>query len=331
MTLEDESSAQQSDAETRIAVIGAGLAGLSCAQNLNTAGLDVTVFDKSRGLGGRLATRRADGLAFDHGAQYLTAQSAPFKRFVNANEDTLASWTPHVDGERRDSDWLVGTPGMSSVGKALAEGIAVSKACRIIGLQRPGTNWHLTSEAGETFGPFARLAIAIPAPQAFELLLTASIEMPELNDVIMAPCWTLMLAFERSSGLDFDALRPSTGPIGWIARNDSKPGRDSTVEQWVVQAGPDWSRHHLENNAVEIEKDLLGAFQALAPVDLPPPVFSAAHRWRFALVEKPLGRPCLFEQDSGFGLAGDWCIAPRGEAAFESGVALAGEILTSLE
>ena len=331
MTVEDASSARHSDAETRVAVIGAGLAGLSCAQNLSASGLDVTVFDKSRGLGGRLATRRADGLAFDHGAQYLTARSAPFKRFVNANEDRLASWTPRVDEGRRDSEWLVGTPGMSSIGKALAGGIAMSKACRITDLRRSGSNWHLTSKAGETFGPFVRLAIAIPAPQAFELLLTTGIELSELNDVIMAPCWTLMLAFERPTGLDFDALRSASGPIGWIARNDSKPGRDRTVEQWVVQAGPDWSRDHLENDPGEIETSLLAAFQALAPFDLPTPVFSAAHRWRFALVEEPLGRPCLFEPESGFGLAGDWCIAPRAEAAFESGIALAGEILSSLE
>ena len=331
MTPEDNTSARQSDAETRVAVIGAGLAGLSCAQNLSAAGLDVTVFDKSRGLGGRLATRRAEGMAFDHGAQYLTVRSAPFKRFVDANSNALAFWEPRIEGQKGDSAWLVGTPGMSSIGKALAVGIAVSKACRIIGLRRSGADWRLTSAEGETFGPFARLAIAIPAPQALELLLTAGIELSELTDVIMAPCWTLMLAFDKPTGIGFDALRPAAGPVGWIARNDTKPGRDSTVEQWVVQAGPDWSRDQLENNPGDIKESLLAAFQDLAPHELPTPAFSAAHRWRFALVEEPLGRACLFEPGSGFGLAGDWCIAPRAEAAFESGSALAGEILTSLE
>jgi predicted NAD/FAD-dependent oxidoreductase len=56
-------------------------------------------------------------------------------------------------------------------------------------------------------------------------------------------------------------------------------------------------------------------------------VYLQAHRWRHALVEQPLGLPCLVDEEIAAGACGDWCIAPRVEAAFESGRALAHSLL----
>ena len=70
--------------QEKIIIIGAGMAGLTCARRLTYAGMDVRILDKGRGIGGRLATRRTDtGLTFDHGAQYVTARGPGFQRTVN--------------------------------------------------------------------------------------------------------------------------------------------------------------------------------------------------------------------------------------------------------
>ena len=114
--------------------------------------------------------------------------------------------------------------------------------------------------------------------------------------------------------------------LGWAARNTSKPGRPPG-EAWVLHARPEWSEAQLENEPGEVESLLLEAFGDALARPLPPPRFITAHRWRFALPDPPLGRPCLYDPEVGLGAAGDWCGGPRVEGAFLSGLALARQLL----
>ena len=66
----------------RIAVIGAGISGLSCSKNLHDGAFELSVYDKSRGPAGRMSTRRGDGWQCDHGAQYFTARDPGFRAEV---------------------------------------------------------------------------------------------------------------------------------------------------------------------------------------------------------------------------------------------------------
>jgi predicted NAD/FAD-dependent oxidoreductase len=136
-----------------------------------------------------------------------------------------------------------------------------------------------------------------------------------LEAVEYAPCWTWLAVFAARLDLP-DILRPDTGPIGWAARNNAKPGREAQ-EAWVVQAGPEWSRAHLEDKAGDVAAGLRAALGA------PAPLTEVTHRWRYSLVERALGLPCLWDGASGLGLAGDYCLEGRVEAAFLSGQALA--------
>ena len=95
----------------------------------------------------------------------------------------------------------------------------------------------------------------------------------------------------------------------------------------MVQGSPAWSRAQLETPAEAVVPALLAAFGALAGTALPQPIHAKAHRWRYSLVEVPLGLPCLADPARGLGLAGDWCLAGRAEAAFDSGTALAAALL----
>lgn len=311
----------------RVAIVGAGLAGLACARTLAAHGTEVSLFDKGRAPGGRLATRRVeqDGrvLSFDHGAQYLTSRGPLFAATLDAAG--ARAWPEQ--GKR------VGVPRMSAIGRGLAEGLDIALGREVTALSGEPGAWTLRHVAArrpgssaeddaKQAGPFQAVALAIPAPQAAALLARPAPHLGRVLEMVrFAPCWTVMAAFPEKLALP-DTLRPDSGPIGWAARDSSKPGRDASTECWVVQAGPAWSRENLELPPAEAQAALLDAFAALAGAALPAPLYAAAHRWRYALVETPLGAPCLWEPARGLGAAGDWCIAARAEAAVQSGAAL---------
>ncbi|WP_198377315.1 NAD(P)/FAD-dependent oxidoreductase, partial [Neoroseomonas rubea] len=242
-----------------------------------------------------------------------------------------AGAAPWPDPARR-----VGVPGMSALPRALAEGLPVMASChvgRILGepgawrIQhwdakeaKPGAPLPATPPIED--GPFSAVLVTIPAPQAIDLLPDMA---ATLRPVRYAPCWTVMAHFDVPLPLP-DTLRPEGHAIGWAARDSSKPGRDGAAECWVVQAGPAWTRAHLEARAEEIAAPLLAELATLAATPLPVPAWAAAHRWRYSLLEAPLGAPFLWDAARRIGLAGDWCLAGRAEAAWDSGAALAATI-----
>lgn len=320
----------------RIAVIGAGLAGLSCARVLAARGAQVRLFDKGRRVGGRLATRRVEAagrtLQFDHGAQYLTARSPDFTALLA--ECGARPW----GGPGR----LVSLPGMSGLPRAMAAGLDLSAARLVTGIEGYPGAWTLRHRdarlvgpgaclptvAPDAEGPFDAVAVALPPVQAAPLVAPHVPCWPaRLAAVRLAPCWTVMAAFGSRLPLP-DSLRPEDeDTIGWAARDSSKPGRPAGTECWVVQGSPAWSRAHLEEPPGAVVAALLAALALLAGTGLPAPIHAAAHRWRHSLVEAPLGQPCLYDPAARLGLAGDWCLAGRAEAAFESGRALARAML----
>ena len=317
------------DAPPRVAVIGAGMAGLVCARTLADHRLPVVLFDKSRGLGGRLATRRTDSDAFDHGAQYFTARDPRFRRYVDAwaERALLAEWRPrHDDAAKSREPWWVALPGMSTLGRALGADVDRRASCRIVEVRREGEAWRLVDEVGGDQGSFDAVVVAAPAPQAIPLLRAAPALAAAAERAVMAPCWTGLFAFDAPLPLP-DLVRPGDGPLAWLARNGTKPGRDGG-ESWVVHARPDWSCEHLEADAATAVDALTTALRDVAG-DLPPPTFARAHRWRYARVETPVGEPCLFDPQTLIGACGDWCLGARVEAAFLSGAAAAGRVLNA--
>lgn len=315
----------------RIAVIGAGMAGLACAGALHRTGAAVTLFDKSRRAGGRLATRRVDGLMFDHGAQYATLRDPAFTDAVQAMAATgdAAPW-PAAGGGR----WC-GVPGMSALARHMErQGIGALQTGRHVAfLHREDDGWRVrhrdaaetrpglvSDTGGEVAGPFDRVAVALPAPQAAGLLQPHAFAAEAVRTA-MAPCWAMMLAFNEATPAP-DLLRPDDGPLRWIARDSSRPGRAATPECWVAHATPEWSRDHLEQPAEAVLALLQVAFAAATGIRATAS-YSAVHRWRYALAEAPLGTPALWDAAAGLGVCGDWCLGARVEAAFLSGRALA--------
>lgn len=289
-------------------VIGAGLCGLTVAAGLARDGVPVTVLDKSRGLGGRLATRRAGDLRFDHGAQYLQPKSADFAAWLDAMG--AVDW-PAVEDAR------VGIPGMSGLVKPLAESLDVRTGRQVAGLARGDGCWVARDADGSDLASAARVVLAVPAPQAAALLPGDPLGAAA-GGVVMDPCWTLMAAFDARPDLP-DAARDSNAPLGWIARDGAKPGR--VGETWVAQASAGWTRAHLDLPREAAASALLDLMRTRAGGRLPGVLHAEAHRWLYAQTAAPLGQGCLADPARGLVLAGDWCLGPRAEDAFHSALA----------
>jgi renalase len=342
-----------------IAVIGAGLAGVTAARTLMQAGHLVTLFDKSRGFGGRMSTRQTEFGSFDHGAQYFTVRDDRFRKLMQwalATAPQIARpWAANavrvLDAAGRkaaaalpaaEPHW-VGQPGMNALATHCAQALVnagrVMLSTRIHRVTAGEQGWVLNAvdanDLDAVYGPFDKVIMAIPSVQAAELLRNSEHHgawAKELDKVIVAPCWTLMLAFPSALpisprkpnialGPQWSAARSTHHRVAWLARESSKPGR-AEVDRWTVQASADWSREHLEDDAPRVKAKLLKAFAEITGIRAEPD-YAEVHRWRYAKTEKPLGKNFLWDAKSGLGICGDWCIGHRVEDAFISGLELA--------
>jgi renalase len=315
-----------------VAVIGAGLAGLACARRLAEAGVHARVFEAQRAPGGRLGTRRFALASFDHGAQYLTATDAVFNRVLQAAAAAGAAhrWQPDWPGRGHPGDLWVGAPAMNALPRFIAGDLDVEYGARIMRLERSRRGWALLDDRGLAHAHFGAVALAIPAPAAAALAGSHTIAAARARAVPMAPCWTVLVAFDAPLQDVPDAGVTGDGILAWYARNSSKPGRGSH-ESFVLHATADWSRVEFGTPAHTVQRALLDRFSEHVGQALPRALVADSHRWRHARVEIPLAEDCLFDPDSGLGFCGDWCLDARAEAAWLSGRALGARLATARE
>ncbi len=311
----------------RIAIIGAGLAGLAAGRRLAHAGHAVRLFDKGRGAGGRMASRRimtpAGEASFDHGAQYFTARDPAFRSEVEAwSQAGLAARWPAAG-----PDAWVGLPAMNGPLRHLAGGLDVRWGCQVRSLDHEENGWRLDGQGFGQESAFDAAIVAVPAEQAAPLLSPwDGAGAATARATLSQPCWTVMAAFAASVPAEGDILREA-GPIGWAARNSAKPGRTGP-DAWVIQAGPEWSAERLERNADDVVAPLLRELAARVSGPLPGLLTAAAHRWRFARSGNA-GNGSIWDAGCRLGACGDWLLGPRVECAWLSGTALAEAVIAS--
>jgi photolyase PhrII len=325
-------------APRRVAVIGAGLSGLMCARTLQDHNIDVRVFEKSRGVGGRCATRRDGPWRFDHGAQYFTIRDARLAPLVASwqQRGVIAVW-PGAIGVREHGVWTaakagvrrwVAQPGMSALGRHLADGLDVRLETTVMHIQREGAQWRLVADTGADLGVFDVVLACVPAPQAIALCTSVAPELAaQAAGAVMHPTWATMLVLSERPAFDYDgAFLNDDATLRWLARDASKPARGAD-ETWVLHATREWSVAHLEDDAASVASAMTDAFTRIVGGAVTP-VHRVAHRWRYALPDPVTTTSALYDHDRGIGTAGDWCGGPRVEGALLSGIALAGRVLT---
>ena len=321
----------------RIAVIGAGVAGLACARSLRRAGCYVDVFEKERIIGGRMATTRMGLAAFDHGPQYITARAPAFQKYVDELVATgyAARWKPNTghgeNGSGQMLPWFVGTPGMSSIVRPLAESVRLNMERKVHTIERTDKGWFLWFEDESSVGPFHAVAVTVPAKQA-QLLLGRIDELAEpLSRVRMSPCWSVMVRLEDSIMPNQDVFSDMSELIRWVARNNQKPGRAQIRgDHIVIHASPRWSRETEDADPEAVAEELWA--EVSHRLSLPPtrPAQMSAHLWQHGLVDVSLGETFMFSSEHRVGVAGDWCLGRLAEHAFESGTRLGKVIVEAL-
>lgn len=215
---------------------------------------------------------------------------------------------------------------MNALVKPLAQGIDVRLTTEVRAVRREREAWYVVGPTGDDGARFDVVVCTAPAPQARRLLASEPAVAAALHEVAIAPCWALMLRFAAAVEAGFDVRRSEAKDIAWIARNGSKPGREPAAEAWVVHAGPEWSRCHLELERDQVDGKMVEMLPQAFGVPLPDIETALAHRWRFARTTAPLGAPFLSFADRTLFLGGDWCLGARVECAFESGRAIAREL-----
>lgn len=352
-----------------VAVIGAGVAGLSCARALALGGARVRVFDKGRSVGGRLAVRRSGVHVFDLGTQYFTAREPRIEEPLWSwiEEGVVAPWDARIVAfdepgtEPREVEAIaryVGVPDMNSLAHVMARGLEVSSSQRLERIERRGDKLHLRgtigaegltlspaepgAEAADELGSFDAVAICMPPAQAALLIDEACPTLAaEAREVVMDPCHALGFApgeadVKLFAALPFDGAfigrenADARSPLSWIARDSSKPGRPAG-ERWVLHASAAWSRAMFDAPAEEVTVAMLAELSRL--LALPPlrPAQSFLRRWAHARTEHALERGALYDDAVRIGLGGDWAMGGRFEGAYVSGLALARRTLAALD
>lgn len=336
------------DPTPNVAVIGAGISGLIAARTLQDHGLTVTVFDKGRGVGGRMSTRRIEGGGtFDHGAQYFTARDHRFAPYVNSwiEQGIVAKWPDKKLGTDQrivvlengrtkptsgSDNRFVAVPTMSAIPKHLAEDIKVLSKTRVDKIRRLNNSIELFDDRDNALGSFDRVIISTPAAQAVELLSSFEAMSAKISKVKMNPCWATMLAFETPITDQWVGAFLHNSFLSWAARNNTKPGRKTQGEHLVIHATPDWTQMHWEEDPEHVAKMMLQEFWKVSKIHPLKASHMQAHRWKYAIPIDPSYVRSVADETSVVVACGDWASGSRVEGAFLSGMAAAGRILGTL-
>ena len=340
----------------RLGIVGAG-AGAAAATYVTDNALpdaEITVFEKSRGVCGRAAARRRDGLVYEHGANYLTDDDDRVNELVTGDlSDGLVEvdgpiWTFDAEGtvtEGRTSDkrrWTY-ADGITRLAKHLfgATDVTVEQETRIVDVRR-NDGWRLTDADETTHGPFDALLLNPPAPQTADLLSGTDVEAVDrlgeaAGDVEYRTVWTAVLGYDFEIDVPYYALVnvDKEHAVGWIGREECKPGHVPDGETvLVVQASPNWSTERYDDPP---EQNIAALAQHAAEIvgdeRLTDPDWTDHQGWRYALPEAGVRADAVrAAAQEGVYATGDWETGEaRLHAAVRNGLETGDAMATALQ
>ncbi|MBE9221782.1 NAD(P)-binding protein [Cyanobacterium stanieri LEGE 03274] len=317
----------------KIAIIGAGISGLTLATKLQEKGVDVQVFDKGRGVGGRMSSRRTDWGYIDHGTQYFSLSNPQFEEFISIYGDVMQPW------QGKFASWKQGNfqedmsskiryvphEAMNRLCKYLSNDTTVKLKTRIVSLSKNQNSWTLIDEKNHSYGDYDTVVITAPPSQTADLLPDDCVFKQEISHIEMLPCFSLMLIPQEKVNLPFEGVQFDHPILGWVSSNDTKPSRGDGGAI-VIQSNFTYATEHLEDDRDKISQDLLTQTQAVFDLKFSSFHYQSLHLWRYALPKKSRQQGYYYDEDMGLGVCGDWCLSGKVEGAFLSASAIALKI-----
>ena len=323
----------------KVAVIGAGISGLALANKLKKH-FEVVVFEKSRGYGGRVATRRAGEFIFDHGAQFFKVKTDEFREYIKPmiDQGVVDIWKARfveIDNGKitnnriwgDDPSNYIGTPSMNSIGKYMADGLDVRLSDKVANVTQ-GTKWELYDEAGANIGEFDWVVSAIPPKQVIEMIPDVINLYSKISSYEMLACYSLMLGYEEKMDIGFDAALIKGADISWLSVNSSKlPGANNTT--FLIHSTNKWASQNIDRDRDWVKGYLCNELSNLVPIKTESANYIGLQGWRYANIKKQNNIEFFLDKDNKFGLCGDWFVQGRIEAAYLSGSHLGDQMLIS--
>ena len=292
------------------------MTGLTAADLLVKAGRDVVIFDKGRGSGGRISTRRSESGLFDHGAPELHSEGNAFSEFLES-----------LGGITDESQSFYGSPGMRSILEPLVAGKNINQGMEVTSITRESRGWVLRFANQRSVAHFHSVLVTAPAPQAADLIEdVAPYLASEVRGVRMHAIWSCLVEFSRE--LELPGKVGGKGMVLQADRMSAKPNRVDGREAWVIHMTPEFTPDFQFAEPAIVAPTILDIFADTFAIKLPSSVYLDAHRWRYAFAKQPLGRPFVGEPEAGLLVGGDWTLGRRAEHGFESGREMAQALLS---
>lgn len=320
-------------------VVGAGISGLLAGKMLSQAGIDVSVIEKSRGVGGRMATRRFKEGVFDHGAQFFTVREPGFQRWVDLwiQEGVVNLWARSfkTQDERLKPEGnprFRGVNGMTTIAKYLSPDLNINLRITVKSIFHDGKMWIARTEDGEEIGA-DHVILTAPVPQSLKLLKAGGVSIPGreldvLQNIGYHPCIALLVLLDSPSrvpapgGMKFDS-----GPIQWIGDNSQK-GISPNAAAVTIHASPDFSQENFDLSPEALVSSLILAAEPWLGENIQD---WQIHKWRFSQPKNIYPEYFLeIPGMRGLYMAGDAFGGPRVEGAALSGMAAAAHLLEKL-
>ena len=323
-------------------VVGAGISGAACAQELAEAGVPVRLLDRGRRVGGRLGGRRLGDPArpTDLGASYLTASDDAFAVLVDEWQarglarpwtDTFTVLAPDAAPTAKSGPLRWGAAGgLRSLVEDLADG--VRRAGGRVEEVTVTTVDHAEGRLTVDGTPVAAVVLAMPDAQAMRLLgpglrdEAAALDRTSEPVIALAAWWPARTWDDVSPDGTFHGAFVNGDPdLGWIADDGRRRGDDAPV--LVAHSTPSRAAAHLLEPA-SAERPMLAALRRL--LDLPAPSGTHVHRWSLARPTGERAETHLLSERL-LGVCGDgWGDPPRVETAWLSGRALGRDLAARL-
>ena len=321
-----------------IAVIGAGLSGITIASIIKEK-FKVEVFEKSRGVGGRMSTRKELPFIFDHGAQFFKIESNDFKNFVAEliAQQIISPWKlklAYFEGDnlkkikmiQKKHKFYVGVPSMDSIVKYMSKDLCVNLNTKIERIIKQGDKWYIYDQNKKRHGHYDWIIISLPAEQSLELIAKTICFHSLIKKIKMVGCISLMVGLNKSLNLDYDAALIKNKDIAWLALNNSKPHRKKNT-CLLINSSYEYAKKNSNSSKIKVQKHLLNETRNLINSNLSDAELLKVHQWKYVEAKNHPAEDYFIDRDQKIGVCGDWFINSRVEGAFLSAKKLSNEIL----